>query len=45
MLGTDYSIVDNVEKRVESPFQRYARLRAEVQELQSDVQIMLQVLK
>ena len=44
ILGTEYSIADNIEKRVESPFQRFARLRSEVQELQNDVQIMLQVL-
>lgn len=42
-LKTEYSLADRVEKRIESPFQRFARLRAEVAELQGDVAVMIQV--
>jgi hypothetical protein len=40
---TEYSLADQVERRVESPFQRFTRLRAELQELQADVTVMLEV--
>jgi hypothetical protein len=41
---SEYSMADSVEKRVESPFQRYARLRAEVEELQNDLSEIAKVL-
>lgn len=36
----EYSLADAIEKKVESPLQRFARLRAEVEELQSDLEVM-----
>lgn len=41
---SEYSLVDSIEKRVESPFQKYSRLRAEVEELQNDLKSINEVL-
>ena len=36
----DYSYADLVERKVESPFQRFARLRAEINDLEKDLSLM-----
>ena len=35
---TEFSLADRVERRVESPLQKFARLRAEVEELRGDLE-------
>lgn len=37
---TEFSLADRVERRVESPLQKFARLRAEVEELRGDLEII-----
>lgn len=37
---TEYSLADSVERRVESPLQRYSRLRIELDQLKSDLDSM-----
>lgn len=36
-----YSLADSIERRVESPLQRYARLRGELDELKADLDLMV----
>ncbi len=38
--GNEYTFADSVERRVESPMQRFVRLRAELSELKSDLEHM-----
>ena len=40
---SEYSIADRVERRVESPLQRFVRLRQEMAELKSDLDIMVRI--
>lgn len=37
-----YSLADSIERRVESPLQRYARLRGELDELRADLDLMVE---
>jgi hypothetical protein len=37
---TEFSLADRVERRVESPLQKFARLRAEVEELRGDLDVI-----
>jgi cell division septum initiation protein DivIVA len=37
-----YSLADNIERRIESPLQRFARLRGELDELTSDLNLMVE---
>ena len=38
--GNEYTFADSIERRVESPMQRFVRLRAELSELKSDLEHM-----
>jgi hypothetical protein len=37
---SEYSLADQIERRVESPLQKFARLRAEIAELESDLDVV-----
>ena len=37
----EYSLADNIERRIESPMQRFTRIRAELSELKSDLDALV----
>jgi hypothetical protein len=41
MQRIEYSLADTIERRVESPLQRFVRLRQELSELKSDLDVMV----